>query len=146
MQEKTENAAPTKIPTNWEQCEICPDPMECGSWSCCFYGDPPTLYKDPEVPPTIGYAVEHKPKRTERFWRWLGFRFHLGEESNPGVYTTGWRRTDTHLHLGIADRLRILVSGKLSLSVSTEADKEDGRKIYARFDWQIIPPGGKWRS
>jgi hypothetical protein len=32
------------------------------------------------VTDTMNFASEYKPTLTERFWRALGFRYHLGED------------------------------------------------------------------
>ena len=44
-----------------------------------------------------GYYVEYRPTARERFWRKMGYRFHLGEQE-PGGPTegkcwSGWMQT-----------------------------------------------------
>jgi len=87
-----------------------------------------------------GYAV-YTPTLRERFWRKLGFRFHLGEDSEETVPWSGWMRTETRLCLGLADRLRILVGGELRMSTSVDMDTPSPSKTFTRFDWEILPPG-----
>lgn len=84
------------------------------------------------------------PSRRTIFWRKLGFCFHLGgdvAEDKPGEVWQGWMQTRSFLHLGWQDRLRLLVSGRLSLQHTFHTDTPSPGKIHTRFDWHILPPG-----
>jgi len=85
------------------------------------------------------------PTRAQRFWRWCGFRFHLGNDVAADDYVgwKGWMQTRSGLHFGFMDRLRILVSGRLHLQHTFHLDTPSPDKIHTRFDWHILPPGGK---
>jgi len=94
----------------------------------------------PRHPGPIGYAQAHTPTKRERFWRALGFRFHLGDEpENPPQI--GWISHDTTFHLNWRDRLRLLVSGRFKLGFVLYTDTPSPTNIKARTDWQILPPG-----
>lgn len=84
------------------------------------------------------------PTRRQRFWRWVGFRFHLGSdvaEDKTDAIWQGWMQTRSTMHLDWADRIRILISGRLSLQHTFHTDTPSPDKIHTRFDWHILPPG-----
>jgi hypothetical protein len=86
------------------------------------------------------------PSRRTRFWRWAGFRFHLGDdvaEEKPCEVWRGWMQTRSTMRLDWADRLRILISGRLHLQHTFHMDTPSPDKIHTRFDWHILPPGEK---
>ncbi len=87
-------------------------------------------------------AMEYRPTLIERIWRALGFSYHLGAE--PGDIDTlpGWMCTETRMHFGFRDRLRLLISGRLHLKLvqHTPVQCDFSRN---RLDWQIEPPGWK---
>ena len=84
----------------------------------------------------------HKPTFVERFWRRVGFRYHLGEE--PEAQTSiGWMKTDSYLQFGLFDRLRLLLTGKLFISTTVHMDTPSPKNIITRLDWMIKPPGDK---
>jgi hypothetical protein len=85
-----------------------------------------------------GYMV-HKPTLPERMWRALGFRYHLGAEPDSDQMQ-GWMCTESRLEFGIADRLRLLMTGRLHLRLTQHLPvKCDFSRN--RFDWQIKHPG-----
>lgn len=91
---------------------------------------------------TQGFAMHHVPTPRERAWRWLGFRYHLGEEPDGIDALPGWMCTRTRLHLGWPDRLRLLVSGRLHMQLVQHTTVQvEGTKN--RFDWHILAPGEK---
>lgn len=93
---------------------------------------------------TQAFCVEYKPTLRERFWRKLGFRFHLGEHE-PDEPWLGWMQTRSALHLDWRDRLRLLISGRLNLQHTFHMDTPSPDKIHTRFDWHITAPGEKAR-
>ena len=83
-----------------------------------------------------------KPTMRQRFWRWAGFRFHLGDDDNkPDIAWKGWMQTRSRLHFDWADRLRILISGRLEVRHTYDLDVPSPDKIFTRLDWHILPLG-----
>lgn len=87
------------------------------------------------------YAVEYVPKLSERIWRKLGFRYHLGEEPEGIDGLEGWMRTDTRLHFDMKDRLRLLLTGRLLVSWTAHHDTPSAEVVRSRVDWRIYAPG-----
>lgn len=90
-----------------------------------------------------GY-MEYKPTRVERLWRCLGFRYHLGEEPEGVENMPGWFVTETRFHFTLADRLRLLISGRLRVRLTGHADAKVDT-VKNRMDWRIYAPGEDWR-
>lgn len=88
------------------------------------------------------YAV---PTLAQRFWRTVGFRYHLGDEPDGSENLAGWMRTDMHMRFGWLDRLRILVSGKLFIASIVSTDTPSPMVCKSRMDWRILSPGETWR-
>lgn len=86
-----------------------------------------------------GY-VTYKSTAVERFWRALGFRYHLGDEPDGIDGLEGWMCTKTWLHFSFADRLRLLMTGRLHITLVQHLPVRcDWAKN--RLDWQIKHPG-----
>lgn len=92
---------------------------------------------------TQGFAMEYVPSLRERFWRKMGFHFHLGDEPPDVDLLKGWMQTRMGINLTFLDRVRILFTGKLRLTLTSHTDTESPSVIKNRFDWEIIPPGDK---
>lgn len=88
-----------------------------------------------------GYAAHHVPTLRERFWRALGFRYHLGEEPEGVEALEGWMRTDMRLEFSIADRLRLLLTGRLFVASIVHTDAPSPSVCKSRLDWRIYAPG-----
>lgn len=86
------------------------------------------------------FASIHVPTFRERFWRTLGFRYHLGEEPQGAETLTGWMRTDIRLHFSFADRLRLLVSGRLFVASIVHTDTPSASICKSRVDFRIENP------
>lgn len=85
-------------------------------------------------------AMCHVPTLGERMWRWLGYRYHLGAEPENVDGLTGWMKTETRMCFGWADRIRLLVSGRLHMSLVQHTTVQvEGTKN--RMDWRILTPG-----
>lgn len=54
-------------------------------------------------------------------------------------------KIDMHMHFGIVDRLRILLSGKLFIASIVSTDTPSPMICKSRMDWRIMQPGEKWR-
>jgi hypothetical protein len=82
----------------------------------------------------------HRPTLGERFWRSLGFRYHLGEDPEGVEGLEGWTRTDMRLDFSIADRCRLLLTGRLFVASISHYDAPSPSVIKNRLDWQIKAP------
>lgn len=87
-----------------------------------------------------GFCMEYKPTLAERFWRKLGFHFHLGEHE-PDEPWQGWVKHRSGIHFDWRDRLRLLISGRLELHHTVHSDTPTPTKMHTRFDWEIVHPG-----
>lgn len=89
------------------------------------------------------FAIVYVPTRRERFWRWIGFRYHLGQLPNPDVEEPlqGWMQNTCFFRFDLKDRLRLLVTGRLKVVVTFDLDVPSPDKIRTRMDWQILAPG-----
>lgn len=86
-----------------------------------------------------GY-VTYTPTRSERFWRALGFRYHLGEEPEGIDQLKGWMCTEMRMHLSFADRVRLLLTGRIHLRL-VQLLPVECEFAKNRFDWEIKAPG-----
>lgn len=85
-------------------------------------------------------AMYRAPTWGERAWRFLGYRYHLGDEPEGIDAMQGWMCTESRLHFGLADRVRLLVSGRLHMRLVQHTTVQvEGTKN--RFDWHILAPG-----
>lgn len=89
---------------------------------------------------SANYASVYVPNRRERFWRSLGFRFHLGDEPEGVDALSGWMRTDTSFNFGWFDRFRLLLTGRLRVSVTVHFDTPSPAVCKSRIDWRIVAP------
>lgn len=92
---------------------------------------------------TQALCVEYKPTLRERFWRKMGFHFHLGEDEPRGELWQGWIKTTSGIRFDWRDRLRILLSGHIEMHHVMHTDTPSPTKMHTRFDWEIVPPGGR---
>jgi hypothetical protein len=81
------------------------------------------------------------PTLSDRLWRAMGFVYHLGEEPEGADALPGWMKTDMHIHFGWADRLRLLLSGKLFIASIVQTDTPSAMVCKSRMDWRIKTPG-----
>ena len=86
-------------------------------------------------------CVEYKPTFMKRLWRKLGFRPHHGEDEANEPWQ-GWMQNNSGMHFDMRDRLRLLISGRLKLTLTFHTDTPSPNKMHTRFDWEIEPPGG----
>lgn len=87
-------------------------------------------------------AMYHVPTLAQRAWKRLGYRYHLGDEPDGVDALPGWMCTETRLHFGWADRIRLLLSGRLHMKLVQHTTVQvEGTKN--RFDWHILAPGDR---
>lgn len=90
-----------------------------------------------------GYAMSYAPTKSERLWYALGYRYHLGEEPDDIDALEGWMCTVTRMQFSLADRLRLLLTGRLHIRLVQHLPV---RCDFSRnrLDWEIRRPGTKW--
>lgn len=87
-------------------------------------------------------AMYHVPTLRERAWRWLGYRYHLGDEPEGIDAMQGWMCTENRMHFSMSDRIRLLVSGRLHMRLVQHTSVQvEGTKN--RLDWHILAPGDR---
>ena len=69
---------------------------------------------------TQNLCMHYVPTLAERFWRKLGYRYHLGEEPEGTDGMPGWMMHGVRLHFGFADRLRLLLGTGRNRPLATE--------------------------
>lgn len=84
-----------------------------------------------------GQGFSYTPTCRERFIRALGFRYHLGDEPSGAEQLQGWMRTDVRMRFAFADRLRLLLTGRLHISVITHMDTPSPSRCLSRTDWMV---------
>lgn len=89
---------------------------------------------------TACYAL---PTRAQRFWRWAGFRYHLGETPPGADEMPGWMRTDMRIYFDWRDRLRLLLTGRLFIASIVHTDTPSPMVCKIRMDFRIYAPGEK---
>jgi hypothetical protein len=94
-------------------------------------------------PERRNYASIRKPPLRERFWRLLGFRYHLGDEPNSADDLNGWNQTTVCFCFDWKDRLRLLLTGKLKVLVVNRFCEPVTPPPVTRHDWMILPPGDR---
>ncbi len=86
-------------------------------------------------------ASFHRPALFERMRLALGFRYHLGDESEGIEGLQGWMRTDIRIDFSILDRLRLLFTGKLFVTSIVQTDTPSPTVCKSRVDYKISAPG-----
>lgn len=65
-----------------------------------------------------------RPTAAQRIARALGFRFLLGEDPAGVEQLPGWAKSEVRLRLTFLDRVRVLLSGKIDISLTHYADQQ----------------------
>lgn len=86
------------------------------------------------------HAVAARPTFSRRFWRALGWRYHLADLPAEADAMPGWAMTHVKLQFDLLDRLRLLTSGRLRLDIRQGLDAPVGQIISAT-SFEILPPG-----
>lgn len=82
-----------------------------------------------------------RPTLRQRIALWLGFRSHIGDEPDGVDALKGWSRTEIHIDFGWTDRLRLMTTGRLRVSLTSATDTPAPAIIKNRLDWRILAPG-----
>jgi hypothetical protein len=112
----------------------------------------PEAYRQPDDPgvdiedskPMAGCVV-YTPSANERFWRALGFRTQEGPpleawNADSREDLQGWAMTHVNVHLSGLDRLRLLLTGRLHLTVRHVSSKPIV-DLRSTTDFRIGYPG-----
>lgn len=92
----------------------------------------------------VFYAPE---SMRSKVWRWLGFRYRFDEdlfewrnkEPPEEGLVVGCLTTDVHVRVSFLDRVRILISGHVKLSVYTKTNVAVDRAV-SRSSFAVLPP------
>ena len=95
---------------------------------------------------TSNEASFHKPTRRERFWRAIGFRYHF-TDLPEGIHEDlpGWMMTKSFIHFSVADRLRLLLTGRIYMDMR-QATNVAVAKACSALSFRIAAPGDKGDS
>ena len=85
-------------------------------------------------------AYHHVPTLAQRVWRALGYRYHLGADPEGVDALSGWMCTENTFQFSLADRLRLLLTGRLRVSIKHHMPVQP-EFSKNRLDWQIAAPG-----
>ena len=99
-----------------------------------------------DEPAVTGYYHEHIPTLLERMWRRLGYVGSypdMPEEMAEGL--PHWMMTQVKLRISLADRLRLLVSGRAILRVESRAEHDPGQ-VASASAFQVLPPSREDQS
>lgn len=88
-------------------------------------------------------ALVYRPTWYERVVRCLGFRFHCGDDA-PNEPWDGWMQTRSEMRFSWGDRIRLLVSGRLTICHTLHLDTPAPDRSHTRLDWRILGPGEKF--
>jgi len=111
-------------------------------------GDTPIGAGRPEIDETAGMAFSAGPSLRQRIWWWLGFGHQFDQplfdwrtqEAKPDDwFVSSALTTETTIHIDWLDRLRILVSGRCSLSTYSRTDVLVNR-AESRSQFAVLPP------
>jgi hypothetical protein len=69
-------------------------------------------------------AFYHRPTLAQRIARFLGFKVHLGDEPSGVDALPGWAQSKIDLRISFMDRVRLLVTGRLDLTVTHYANRQ----------------------
>lgn len=71
---------------------------------------------------------------------WLGFRTHVGETPKGADDMPGWMCTESRIHFSIADRIRLLCTGRLHIRL-VQHTTQQVESAKNRLDFRILAPG-----
>lgn len=89
-------------------------------------------------------GMEYRPSLNERIWRKLGFT-PVVTELPEGIEAThpGWMITETRMNFSVADRLRLLLTGRLHLQLRQATSQQVDEAVGA-MSHRILHPGESW--
>jgi len=88
-------------------------------------------------------CMVYKPTLVERFWRWAGYRYHLQELPEDSNNMPGWAMTHIRVNFSLADRLRLLISGRVQFDVR-QAMSAEVESVISATSISIRQPGLNW--
>lgn len=102
----------------------------------------------PVVPPDPASTVNAcSVSPAWNFWNWLGFGYAFSRVPDALAEAEGWAPgcnvMSTMIAVDWKDRLRVLVSGKAMVQISTQMDVMPGR-MRSWSDFRVLPPSYKF--
>ena len=95
------------------------------------------------VPTPNAFAMVYVPTVAERFWRNMGYRRYPSELPEDARAMPGWAMTNIHLSVSFADRVRLLLSGKIRIDCE-HAMSESVDTVITASSVTIMRPGEKF--
>ena len=86
-------------------------------------------------------AMINRPTIRERFWRALGFRYHLVDLPHDiEQKLPGWMMTRSLIAFSLSDRVRLLLTGRLYLDLRQASDVSVS-EVHSALSFRIGAPG-----
>lgn len=99
--------------------------------------DPGANHEDSAL---VGGCLVFCPTRRQRFWRALGFKTHFTDAPDDHKPYCGWCVAQSHVSFSLLDRLRLLLTGRLTVRHVVETQHSFGEH-KASFEMRIYAPG-----
>ena len=92
--------------------------------------------------PENSFAMVQRQTFMQRAWRRLGWRYHMVDlPETPEVdRMPGWAMTRVRLQFSVADRMRLLFTGRVRLDIRQKMSA-DVADIVSATSIEILPPG-----
>ncbi|MDE2105839.1 MAG: hypothetical protein KGL39_51935 [Patescibacteria group bacterium] len=87
-----------------------------------------------------GFIQEYRPPLIERFWRWAGFRHPYVRRPDETVEFPSYMVSRAVVNLSVADRLRVLISGRVCVETVHRVQTDPG-EVLSISDAKVLPPG-----
>jgi hypothetical protein len=97
--------------------------------------------------PENAFAMEYRPTFMHRAWRRMGWRYQLVDlPETPEVEgMPGWAMTHVRFHFSLADRVRLLPTGRVRIDVRQKLSA-DVMDIVSAASFEILPPGREFHD
>lgn len=90
------------------------------------------------------FSMMHRPSLLERIWRWFGYRsVRVDLPDGIGEKYPGWMMTETRMNFSVADRIRLLISGRLQLTLRQATSQQVDEGVSA-MSHRILYPSEDW--
>ena len=97
--------------------------------------------------PENSFAMVQRQTFMQRAWRRLGWRYHMVDlPETPEVdRMPGWAMTRVRLQFSVADRMRLLFTGRVRLDIRQKMSA-DVAEIVSAASIEILPPGREFHD
>ena len=97
--------------------------------------------------PENSFAMVQRQTFMQRAWRRLGWRYHMVDlPETPEVdRMPGWAMTRVRLQFSVADRMRLLFTGRVRLDIRQKMSA-DVADIVSATSIEILPPGREFND